>query len=247
MVLLILGCFSVCWLPYFVVACAQIFQIMEKSSPTLYKAAFSLAIGNSCMNPIIYAWKNTAFRLAFGRLLHCKSPDFNDFTIHISRTHRRSSTIIRDDSTNDENGSSTRRNTAPDTTVVIFGQTNMFQLNENTNVKMNDDQIITLTELFNENCFELQTQRSCASNEPHTISHKQQIKETIPCPPKVVTGIINHLKHSVENYKNHMICQIDINKLSSNSVAFADAKNVVVVQPTTINTTTNDSKILCDV
>lgn len=74
-VLLILGCFSFCWLPYFIVACIQIFSLIDHSSPVLYKCAFSLAMANSGMNPIIYAWKNKNFRLAFGLLLRCKNPD----------------------------------------------------------------------------------------------------------------------------------------------------------------------------
>lgn len=78
MVLLIMGCFTVCWLPYFVVACAQIFQFLEESSPTIYKAAFSLAMANSGMNPIIYSWKNSNFRQAFSCLLRCKSPNNYD-------------------------------------------------------------------------------------------------------------------------------------------------------------------------
>lgn len=73
-----MGCFTVCWLPYFVVACAQIFQFLEESSPTIYKAAFSLAMANSGMNPIIYSWKNSNFRQAFSCLLRCKSPNNYD-------------------------------------------------------------------------------------------------------------------------------------------------------------------------
>lgn len=74
-VILILGCFTVCWLPYFVVATSQIFKFAANSSPTYYKAAFSLAMANSGMNPIIYAWKNRTFRRAFSHLLRCKAPD----------------------------------------------------------------------------------------------------------------------------------------------------------------------------
>lgn len=77
-------------------ACAQIFQFLEERSPTLYKAAFSLAIANSGMNPIIYAWKNSTFRRAFNCLLHCKSPDYHHvINIEMTRTicHRRSSTV----------------------------------------------------------------------------------------------------------------------------------------------------------
>lgn len=74
-VLLILGCFSVCWLPYFIVACIQIFSLFDYNSPHLYKGAFSLAMANSGMNPLIYAWKNKNFRRAFALLLRCKNPD----------------------------------------------------------------------------------------------------------------------------------------------------------------------------
>lgn len=72
---MILGCFTVCWLPYFIVACSQIFKFYENGSPTIYKGAFSLAMANSGMNPIIYAWKNRNFRRAFSHLLRCKAPD----------------------------------------------------------------------------------------------------------------------------------------------------------------------------
>lgn len=74
-VLLILGCFSICWLPYFIVACIQIFSAVEHSTPMLYKFAFTLAMANSGMNPGIYAWKNKNFRRSFALLLHCKNPD----------------------------------------------------------------------------------------------------------------------------------------------------------------------------
>lgn len=100
-VLLILGCFSVCWLPYFIVACIQIFGMLEQSSPVLYKGAFSLAMANSGMNPLIYAWKNKNFRRAFALLLRCQNPDnayrdgcgnmksnkLNDFPLNYNQNH----------------------------------------------------------------------------------------------------------------------------------------------------------------
>ncbi|XP_005190363.1 sphingosine 1-phosphate receptor 1 isoform X3 [Musca domestica] len=73
-VIFIMGCFSLCWLPYFIVACAQIFEVY-KSTPLLYKAAFTLAMTNSALNPIIYSWKNSNFRRAFVQLIRCKSPN----------------------------------------------------------------------------------------------------------------------------------------------------------------------------
>lgn len=75
LVLLILGCFTCCWLPYFIVACAQMFSHRDTGSPTVYKATFSLAMANSGMNPMIYAWKNPALRRAFALLLRGRNPD----------------------------------------------------------------------------------------------------------------------------------------------------------------------------
>lgn len=74
-VLLILGCFTVCWMPYLVVVSIHVFKFMETGSARFYKAAFCLAMANSGINPLIYAWKNAAFRKAFGKLLRCQRPD----------------------------------------------------------------------------------------------------------------------------------------------------------------------------
>lgn len=41
----------------------------------LYEIAFTLAMANSGMNPLIYAWKNTNFRKAFWCLLRCRNPN----------------------------------------------------------------------------------------------------------------------------------------------------------------------------
>ncbi|XP_075154552.1 muscarinic Acetylcholine Receptor, C-type isoform X1 [Haematobia irritans] len=73
-VILIMGCFSLCWLPYFIVACAQLFEIY-KISAMLYKISFSLAMANSALNPVIYSWKNSNFRQAFVQIIRCKSPN----------------------------------------------------------------------------------------------------------------------------------------------------------------------------
>jgi hypothetical protein len=40
-----------------------------------YKTVFTMAMINSFVNPIIYAWKNPEFRQAIKRLLHCSSPN----------------------------------------------------------------------------------------------------------------------------------------------------------------------------
>nr|UUL54395.1 muscarinic acetylcholine receptor C [Bactrocera dorsalis] len=73
-VIFIMGCFSICWLTYFVVVCMEILSTYNISL-MLYKMAFSLAMFNSALNPVIYCWKNTTFRRAYWRLLRCKNPN----------------------------------------------------------------------------------------------------------------------------------------------------------------------------
>lgn len=98
MVLLILGCFTICWLPYFIVACSQIYRLVENSSAVAYMAAFTLAMSNSAMNPLIYAWKNSNFRQAFINLLKCKSPDTLEPSQSMrSNLHRKSSSAQHQD------------------------------------------------------------------------------------------------------------------------------------------------------
>lgn len=98
MVLLILGCFTICWLPYFIVACSQIYHLLENSSAVAYMAAFTLAMSNSAMNPLIYAWKNSNFRQAFINLLKCKSPDTLEPSQSMrSNLHRKSSSAQHQD------------------------------------------------------------------------------------------------------------------------------------------------------
>ncbi|XP_031347147.1 histamine H2 receptor [Photinus pyralis] len=68
-VLLIIGCFSVCWLPFFISI-----LIMKLESRLIYEITLRLAIANSGINPIIYAWKNSNFRQIFACLLRCRLP-----------------------------------------------------------------------------------------------------------------------------------------------------------------------------
>ncbi|XP_050447150.1 5-hydroxytryptamine receptor 1 [Cataglyphis hispanica] len=100
-VLLILGCFSICWLPFFVVACIRLF-LLEVPLSTLYKSTFALAVANSGMNPFIYAWKNTNFRKTFQKILHFKSPNRNfnsSFKIYLENQRE-----LQKQQTNVENG-----------------------------------------------------------------------------------------------------------------------------------------------
>ncbi|KAK9892620.1 hypothetical protein WA026_020998 [Henosepilachna vigintioctopunctata] len=73
MVFLILGCFTVTWFPYFL--CITIITTYGNVCVLFYEISFSMAVGNSAMNPLIYAWKNNGYRRAFLRLLSCRAPD----------------------------------------------------------------------------------------------------------------------------------------------------------------------------
>lgn len=83
MTLMILGCFTICWCPFFVVTLyARITRNPESS--TLYEIFFNLAMMNSSLNPLIYSWKNSNFRKAFLSLLKCHSPDHNHSNNYIT-------------------------------------------------------------------------------------------------------------------------------------------------------------------
>ena len=74
-VFLVLGSFTMCWFPFFVVVVLRGAGMLHVAYySTLYKAVLALGMLNSGMNPIIYAWKNVEFLHAFGRILRCRSP-----------------------------------------------------------------------------------------------------------------------------------------------------------------------------
>ncbi|EZA62475.1 Alpha-1A adrenergic receptor [Ooceraea biroi] len=102
-VILILGCFSISWLPFCVIAITRIFFVKTPLMNTFYRFAHVLALANSGMNPIIYAWKNANFRRAFQKILHFKSPnsDLNSsFRTYLEKQHelKRQQTNVRKDS-----------------------------------------------------------------------------------------------------------------------------------------------------
>ncbi|XP_065349297.1 D(2) dopamine receptor A-like [Cloeon dipterum] len=74
-VALVLGCFCVCWCPYLTISTLILHGYRSQVLELAYNLAFSFAMANSCMNPIIYAWKNQDFKCAFQELLSCcRSP-----------------------------------------------------------------------------------------------------------------------------------------------------------------------------
>jgi 7 transmembrane receptor (rhodopsin family) len=70
-VALVLGCFCMCWLPYLIIVTILVHGVRSNVLDLAYKLAFSFAMANSCMNPVIYAWKNQDFKTAFQQLLAC--------------------------------------------------------------------------------------------------------------------------------------------------------------------------------
>ncbi|XP_066595260.1 histamine H2 receptor-like [Prorops nasuta] len=76
-ILLVLGCFTIFWLPYLIVITIKTIGWYKDSTHIIYKITFSLALANSGMNPMIYAWKNKNFRKAFMKLIRFQSPNTN--------------------------------------------------------------------------------------------------------------------------------------------------------------------------
>lgn len=107
-VFLIVGCFSLCWLPYLIVVCTRVFDFYKKSTPIIYKITFSLVMANSGMNPMIYAWKNSNFRKAFQRLLHFQSPNHDDFNSSLKHYLRKQSELSGQRINNDDISKSTQ-------------------------------------------------------------------------------------------------------------------------------------------
>ncbi|XP_045766971.1 D(3) dopamine receptor [Maniola jurtina] len=97
-VLLVLGSFSICWMPFVVVACAQTLPIAPLHNPFAYRLTSSLAMSNSGINPLIYAWKNAGFRAAFAKLLRCKRPDTSEYRGSPAPERKRGSVALREGS-----------------------------------------------------------------------------------------------------------------------------------------------------
>lgn len=93
-----LGSFSLCWMPFVVVACAQTLPVFRLSSPIAYRLTSSLAMCNSGINPMIYAWKNAGFRAAFARLLRCKGPDTSEYRGSPAPERKRGSLALKEGS-----------------------------------------------------------------------------------------------------------------------------------------------------
>jgi 7 transmembrane receptor (rhodopsin family) len=77
----IMGCFTVCWLPFFILALVKAFACSDGSScivPHWLEAIFLwLGYANSFLNPIIYARFNRDFRTPFRQILACRCRGIN--------------------------------------------------------------------------------------------------------------------------------------------------------------------------
>jgi hypothetical protein len=58
-------------MPYLIIVTILVHGVKSKTLDLAYKLCFSVAMANSCMNPVIYAWKNQDFKIAFQELLSC--------------------------------------------------------------------------------------------------------------------------------------------------------------------------------
>ncbi|XP_051924711.1 adrenoceptor alpha 1Aa [Hippocampus zosterae] len=70
---IVVGCFVLCWLPFFLVLPISSIFPAYRPPDTVFKITFWLGYFNSCINPIIYPCSNQEFKKAFQSLMgaHC--------------------------------------------------------------------------------------------------------------------------------------------------------------------------------
>ncbi|XP_014212815.1 5-hydroxytryptamine receptor 1-like [Copidosoma floridanum] len=73
-VLSILGCFTICWLPYVIISCIRFSKLPYEPDRITLHVAYCIAMLNSGINPLIYAWNNLTFRKALCHLMSLNSP-----------------------------------------------------------------------------------------------------------------------------------------------------------------------------
>ncbi|XP_067939667.1 5-hydroxytryptamine receptor 1D-like [Watersipora subatra] len=78
----IMGLFTVCWLPFFVLAVVGPLCPTCEISPTVYSVFLWIGYANSCFNPFIYAQFNREFRTPFKEILRCHCRTVDDSVRH---------------------------------------------------------------------------------------------------------------------------------------------------------------------
>ncbi|XP_010900547.3 alpha-1A adrenergic receptor [Esox lucius] len=68
----VVGMFTLCWLPFFLALPIGSFNPDFRPPDTLFRVIFWLGYFNSCLNPIIYPCYSREFKLAFIRILRCQ-------------------------------------------------------------------------------------------------------------------------------------------------------------------------------
>ncbi|XP_077996391.1 adenosine receptor A2b-like [Glandiceps talaboti] len=69
---IVIGAFAICWIPFATMVSIVSIPTAECETPWLFYIVFSIAVSNSAVNPVIYAWRNRDFRESFIKLLKRK-------------------------------------------------------------------------------------------------------------------------------------------------------------------------------
>uniref|UniRef100_A0AAY4AU77 Alpha-1A adrenergic receptor n=1 Tax=Denticeps clupeoides TaxID=299321 RepID=A0AAY4AU77_9TELE len=69
---MVVGCFVLCWLPFFLVLPIGSIFPSYRPSEAVFKVTFWLGYFNSCLNPIIYPCFSQEFKKAFQNVLRCQ-------------------------------------------------------------------------------------------------------------------------------------------------------------------------------
>ncbi|TTC59068.1 Alpha-1A adrenergic receptor [Bagarius yarrelli] len=85
---IVVGCFILCWLPFFLVLPISSISPSHRPSDTVFKITFWLGYFNSCLNPIIYTCFSQEFNKAFQNVLRgrCFHRATTTTTSHLTRT-----------------------------------------------------------------------------------------------------------------------------------------------------------------
>ncbi|XP_062995263.1 alpha-1A adrenergic receptor [Elgaria multicarinata webbii] len=88
---IVVGCFILCWLPFFLIMPIGSLFPDFKPSDTIFKIAFWLGYLNSCINPIIYPCSSQEFKKAFQNVLkaQCLTRKYsaNKYSLNFNLNH----------------------------------------------------------------------------------------------------------------------------------------------------------------